>query len=332
MPEETKPQTPTPAAPASDQYDLSDHHFDPEIDSVQVPRGASVPVEKPASAPPGPPRDEAGRFAKPKHSPRLLAQAAEFSIPQADIDTMEAAELTAEVQFLRQERLFNQRLASHNQPPSPAAEPPTPAPVDGRQQPGAGTAGAQSLGITEAEYDPKIVKMAQAVERILAAMPQIHAAVGNLHQFAQARAAETRDEKLDRAFAALGDDARLGKGAFGSLTADSAERSRRNLLVGEACRIAGDKASLEQVIASIPKAHERIYGGGAAPAAAPESASLSKQQEEWNEAGLARPTNRLKNIEPKGEARAQKAVAEKIKENGWTEDDFGGVEEAGLPE
>jgi hypothetical protein len=339
---------PTPAVQStSDPFDLGDTGLYPASTASQQ---AATPAEAAESVAQGstavttehPPqaRDAAGRFVPAEataaaHPAYLVEAARDLGFSEDEIADLPTAKLHnvvhrwQQAQARHRDRDATQRTldrpagTSPEGPGAPAAPVGAPAPADDV---------AIDLGIDEGDYDPVLLGgIKKALKNVLAPYQQkikaLEAVVGELRTREVHRENETNAERLDRAFAGLGDKEFLGDGPGRTLKGDSPEFSRRMAILNEAARLTGTKTpSVQQVIDQVQKAHKNLFGGRSQPTAAPAPQQPAKSKdghptpEEWARGGVQVPTARQQPALPPGEERAKRNLREKFKEAGTGED------------
>lgn len=324
------PQTPS----IADQYDIGDEELQNIPTVAPVPPAAIAPEAGsvlPASdgAKPTPPRDPVtGQFLPkaPTH-PRLLVQTAkDLGLDEAEIESTPTAELRELVRDAVSARQFNHHAQTvenamsasrgdqfaASQVVTPPSEPPAPSPSP--------TAGGSpsDLGIDETQYDAGLMSLFKKQAQRIAELEKM---VGHQHSYIKNQIEQTTTQKIDGAFEKLGGhfDTLLGKGPRGTF-ADAAapEIIRRKAIVSLASQLAGQKANVDQVVAKIGEAAKTLFGLKMPdpPAPKPTAPSLSPEEIAWRQAGLARPTHREGSSEPPGPAKAEKAAAAYLADNG----------------
>ncbi len=337
MPEDQDSQpVATPEQNLIDQYEMDDSSFDPELD---MPVGAAESGERPAVPASTPPADtpvvrdrdpETGRFlpltapepTRPKHSRRLVQMATDLGIPQAEIDSTPNEALEDTVYHLHRQAMAHTEHLRRTSVPDQA--PPSGQPV-GLGEPAAPPRPEEEpdLGLDPALYDGPLLQVLKNQAK------QIQALQTQLSQQERARANETLAERIDRSFERH--HTHLGKGSKSDMKADSSEYLRRMAVLALVDRLGEKGGSLE---ARIDKAVETLYGEAKAPPehvpAGGPSDELAKRRDVWNNAAVARPTQRAGLPEPKGSKRAEKAVAQHLRDQGISLEDM--TEENGLPD
>jgi hypothetical protein len=311
------------------EYEIGDTGFDPALDGRQ-----GEPARTPAGGKEAPPP---AAPAKPKHPDRLLKRAAELEIDADTIgsldtdalDNMVYERLTAQREEARKtsrELLVSNRDPATGQfvkvekPPEPVA-PATAAP------PGATAPAALTLdkdALEDLEAAPGLKRFLESV------VAELHATKGHLEQMGRrelARLNETRTQQIDRVFGGLaGFEAVFGKGTAAQVKGTPQFDNRLEVLQAAEMLVRKGKP-LEDAITTAAKV---LYADKAKPAApqSPPPPPSGPTAEEWDNAGLVRPTHRTEQ-RPKGEARAIAHAAAKLKEIGLGTEDG---EDAGLPD
>lgn len=189
------------------------------------------------------------------------------------------------------------------------------------------------FGVDESAYDPKFFNQLRSIikdrdTRIAKLEEKLEA----VEKHARRQADEAIYEQCDRAFARH--EKVLGKGGRYDIDPNSAEYERRMAVLASVQRDKGPGTLAHK----IDRAVKRLYGAVTSSPSEPVEEELSPPpngrftKEQWNGGGLNRPTHRSGLPEPKGEKRAMRAVAERMRERQITEDDFEGIEEAGIPD
>ena len=271
---------------------------------VQAAQPPAIPAP-PAAAAPEPPKPE------PKHSKRLLRMATDLGMAAEEIASLSPDELDDEVYHRTREAAI---LARENRradtieargAPAPAASPPPASPAAPENI---------DLGLDESQYDPGLLKIMKDQAKEL---KRLQGELQHVRQREVACEQESTEEAIDRVFGELGASYEpvIGKGRGQELRADGAEFGRRIAIINEASRLAGPKATRNQVIAKIGAAAKSLFAGLATAPSPPTTppvtpateatpaAILEQRRQDWNGAGLAKPTNREPQ-EPKGEAKA----------------------------
>ncbi len=279
-------------------------------------------VDSPQPAPALPPRDpETGKFVKPEpkppaHPAYLVDAARDFGFSEDDIQEMPTDALGRAVNRVRKSQETNRtQMAAERAIVDPQRQPSVPS-TGGEAGGGVKTPEADDLGIKEEDYDPEVVKI---FRRFHNEIKELRQRLGGVVTHLEQKDNETRTEWADRLFAEHGDDSILGKGTRRVLGEESAELARRNAVVAEAKRIAGPRASADEVIRRIPDALKSLRWSRAEAAPSPPAKEPPEQEgleERWNRGGLARPTQRSGAKEPKGEELAKRNVARKLKDAG----------------
>lgn len=257
----------------------------------------------------GPPRDEQGRFtststeaappaplpaeaAPPRHDPYFVGLAEDFGIPKSEIDSCTPDALKAVIRReQRSQRAERDRLRSE----TPRDPPRTPGPQPAKTP-------EFDLDLGEDQYDPKIAGLAKALQHALSEIESLRGDVGGVKGYVEGQVQLTNRQQADRFFAK--NEARYGRGAREDLADDSPHLQRRMALLNVAATIARNGESHAQAMA---RAEKVVYGDSAAPKPNDEP---TPRQREWEEAGVARPTQRTPGEEPKGVRRAKRVLAE----------------------
>lgn len=291
-------------AATADQYDLGSPGADQAAPQVPQPPAA-------VATPGAPLRRPDGTFL-PKHShpDRLVAEARTLGISDEDIAAMSAADLRADVRDARLERMLNRRDQTVN-----AALDREPAP-----QPAAPTAPAFEVPEFSDEYDDNIRALAKTVKTLTERLAALEGGVGEIKGFHQAQANKTLTEQCDAFFAK--DPDLYGKGGVDDLKADGPEMARRMVVIEQAKKLDRNLP----VAVKLQKAQDTIYPGARkapVPATPPpaEPKPTRPTPEQWQEAGVARPTQREGGAEPAGKKKAMETIQRYYQENGVGRDE-----------
>lgn len=309
-----KPAPPAPIPGESPVIDIGDRPRNP--DGTFKPFKASSTVTAAAVAPPEPPA--------PEMPPYYLVEAArDFGYDDAEIQSMHKAGVLHKTMFMSQRRMeavrqqaSRQMLHQDGQVRNPEPEPPAQDELD--------------FEVNEEELHPTIAKGLSALRNRAKAEREENKALR-----AEVTALRTRDEQrelnraaalYDAAFTALGDEFApiIGKGAGRDMNSDSAEYKRRIAILTEA-RADPRQLTPAQVKAKVKaaadllyprpkagKAKEDAYAEVAEPRTNGRAPRIST--EEWNDAALARPTQRRVDDEPPSEKKAVRNLAAKMRE------------------
>ncbi len=313
------------------EYELPDSSYVEERDGEVQPRTkpAATPPETPATAQPAArPRNPDGTFATApaaaapsKHPAYRVKAATEMGLSADEIDSYSAEDLK-EVIYLNTLRKVAQREERSGQPPqSPAPA----ASVEPEAEP--------NLGLDDKGFDEDLVRIIKEQNKTIR---ELKSRVDEVQGFQRQRVAESIDEYADRVFTSLKDPA-LGEGGLAAVRQDEDALFARQMVFNRAKRLAGEDATIQQVIAQIPAAHQKIksrFAGGAAPAApaaapkAPDTAAAAA----WAEGGLAPTTQRRVSELPKGDARSIAGIAQYLQDNDLTDEEAADISMANLPE
>lgn len=332
----TPPSEPIKAASIVDEYEIE---AAPVLPSGSEPKPSEPPpsAEAPSSSPPKDP--VTGRFVKreaAEHPAGLVRRAAELGMSDDEITNATTSQLDSMVYHLNQQALAEartsaqasvlERVRSERDTDSGA-----PAASHDGAGPGAGQSGAPEplIHLDEEAFHPDLIAgLKKFAEPLVAKIKSLEAQVAGLAQRDNARTQETVNERIDRAFQQLGDEGNFGTGPVADLSNDDPQYARRIAVLNEARRMAGSKGTVSQQLAKIKAAAERLYGTKPTPKPAgepygsPEPAKPSNGSritaEDWKAGGLARPTNR-DTEEPPSAKKAERAVANYMKENGMND-------------
>lgn len=316
-----------------DEYAFDDTGIDDPSPPQPAPASPSPSGTSGAPAPTaGQPVEEA-----PKRDARLAARAEAYGISPAEIAEMSDAELRRAVGYLDRLEATRQRI---DREPAPAAPQPQAADDD------------VDIGLTEFDeeknptgYDPNLVKLLKAQAKEIAALKK---RLGGIEEIEQRRADESRADWLDRVFESVAKNdpeiaAVIGGGGRADLDPEGLEMAARLVVLRKAAQLAGDPERITgdhiveatRAVAKKPSAPQQSANPPAAVVANAQShgAAVGRPTvEEWEQGGLARPTHRVGSPEPKGQKRAEKAVAEKMRGMGMDPGPIGGDEEDDLPD
>lgn len=328
----------------TEQYELPDSSFDPELDGIQVPGTPAVtPTDQTPPAantePAGPPKGKGGQFL----SPRLVARAKALGIDADEIANSTAAELREAVNDITVERLLSQQISAvgnSNQPaPVAPAQAATPAPAQPAPQAddfafdwGTSDDGAKLTAEDHAPWAQNLVKLVSEQARTI---KELREQVGQHGQYVQGQIQRTLSQEADAYFAEHPDV--FGEGTVDLIDKNSIEFERRKLVIGRLGQITDgsfrdrlSKAGSIFVPAGAPAAkpvrQDEPQPNGHGPAN-----RMTRQR--WDAGTLGPTTQRKGAPEPKGTRAAERAVAAKLNSIGQVNGDgFSGDEEFGLPE
>lgn len=284
---------PTPAQSLAAQYDLGDE----VLPSVAVPGEAD---DAPPASRPSPPKDpDTGRFVSPAkaHPALLVRQAKDLGISEEEIAEADTSDLRYLVREINAEKRQNDLILSLHgiRPPAAPAEA-APAALD--------------LGINEEVVEPSI---AAALKKLAADNRDLRQQVERLSQHQQRQEQETGAQKMDRLFDKYGDKVLFGDGPGSEMSEDSAELQRRVAVINIARGLQGNfEQNFRKVVSTL--------FSGTKPEKPPEKPGKPAKNgtavspEEWQEAALAVPTQRIGAQEPYGVERAKAAVRALTKE------------------
>jgi len=327
-----------------DQYDIGDDtpqnspaegETAPAVSSPAVAPEASPATPASEVAKPVPPKDPVtGRFVSPaslpQQHPKLLAQTArDLGLDQGEIDATPTAELRELVRDAVSARSFNQHAQivenamerSRQVDPSVSSLPVSPEPPAATHPPTAGGSSPESeLGIDESQYDAGLISLFKKQAKRI---DELEKMVGHQHNYIKNQIDQTTTQKIDGAFEKLGGHYELlmGKGPRKAFADTTPEYIRRKAVVTLAAQLAGGtNANADQVVAKIDEAAKTLFGlrmtEPPAPKPAAPAPALSPEEIAWRAAGLARPTHREGSNEPPGPAKAEKAAAAYLADNG----------------
>lgn len=311
----TPPATPapTPLEQLKAEYELESSAYDPEIDSP-------IPIQTKAQPKPDVKPEPKAEPVKPgkKHIAALSDMAKDFGMSDEEIEAMDPESLAISVKNMnKMAKLVGQQKTERTLPTEEPAE--DEIKLDfGKDEDGP---------IEEKDINPGIVNLFKSQAKKIADLEKL---VNGMAGHLRGQVARTNDQKMDAIFTKS--PKLFGTTAREQTDPNSPEYSRRMFALSEAARIAGKNATVQQILAALPKVVENI-SGIAPEEPSPKSNGHSRiPEDKWKEGVLAAPTQR-ESHEPKGTPRAIKAVAKRSREMGldW-EGDFEGPEEAGLPE
>lgn len=302
---------------------------------------AQAPVSTPALPQPKPRDPTTGKFLSPaevtgepetthSHPDWLFQQAADLGISQEEIESTPTDILGRTVratnnQLLKQAR-EDARVQVRDQSDRRTGPPPDRTGPDPDESPLANfDFGTDEAGVrlTEKSYDQGIMKL---FKEQASQIKNLQRQVAELSTREVQRENLTGAQKIDKYFASL-NDPRFGTMGHEQLKSDSVEYRRRVAVLREAADLAGPKATQAEAFAKIDQAIQNIYGDVATkPLPAPPRNGAIRKDEDlatWEAAGLARPTQRIREPEPKGPKKAERAVANRLRDLGQTteEDD-----------
>ncbi len=320
--EPTNPKTPAQAL--ADEYDIGDGEATASAPSPEVPSGSPA-VQAPRTEPSLlPERGPDGRFlsaaettgtipAAHQHSPSIVRRAKRHGLTEAELadytpEILEGILDDREAQIVAYQRQKDV-IQSMNPPAPAAADPASPPSPQGSVSPApAGDQvdwGTDENGqpLSEDAFHPAIVKLFKQCLREIKALKE---QTGHLTQREVARENETRSETCDRVFAERED--LFGKGNRRTLAKDDPGLQRRLAVLAIA-----EKTPGRTVEECLTKAIQVLYGT-TTPTAPAEPVTDDKRATEWANATVARPTQRKPGVEPLGDKKAEKAVAERLRE------------------
>jgi hypothetical protein len=351
MPQDQEGQQAEKQTDLASEYDFeaSETSFDPELDGTDASTAADPAASEPAAASPTASpetrqRDSAGRFiatapAEPTkhiHSKRLTRMAQDLGIPQEEIDSTPSEALDDTVYHLNRQLLEMSaqdrrgKSLGENRPPSSGPPQDADGLADGRD------------ASPEEDIDPDSEQFQHLDNDLLNLIKHQQRRIKRLEDQASRQEVSRRNEplnaRLDRAFAKYSDV--LGKGSRADLAQDSKEFRDRIRVLEIAERLGSDPGTLEDRIDRAVKAAfgdrlktEQEEGGTPTSQSGHRTGHLERELERRREifqSTVAKPTQRRGLEEPKGTRRAEKAVAQRLREQGLNLDEF--AEENGLPE
>ena len=325
----------------SEEYDFSPEETQFNIDEQLDP------AELPSSSPNGTGKEAAKAAPKTdapkKHTPSLIRRAKEVGFSDGEIESYDSEVLEELVWRLKDRKTQPVEM--------PAKTPEKASPENSELD-------DLDLGEIEAELDKGFATALKAgvrklVEAALAKDKRIVAIEAELKQvghYLDRRENESLTEKADRTFGSLGAEWKqiVGEGAISDVS--DQQLKVRNAILKEAGQMAKDKGG--SPVQHIKAAAQSLYGmfvSSKAPDAerpAPKakakavepldldedvSFATDEDGENWFNGGLHRPTQRKSGSIPKGQTRATKAVAERMREMGQRPEPDGS-EYDGLPD
>lgn len=299
-----------------------------------ITEAANLPSETPAATVASnaaerslPPRDEAtGQFVKPpetfSHPRWLVDQASDLGYTQEDLDTTPTDQLGREISRLHKQLRQNTRQDDRAQTVETArgsVEPLPPEPEKDELDFG-GVKDDEGSPFTEKHLHPGIAAILKAQAKQL---KDLKADLEAVKGYTQSKINEenlTIAERIDNTFAKF-NDPRLGKGSVDQLKPNSTELMFRRAILAKASEMAGERSSKEAKLGKLEEAYKSLFGSSppkaeepAAPSAPAGTSRITKEQ--WKNGAVNRPTQRKGAPEPRGVSKAEKAVAEKMREEG----------------
>lgn len=281
---------------AAEEFDIDS--LDMETD--QEPVVEQKPAEKPQQRKPG---GTSGR----DHSAVTLNLARELGIPDAEIAATDPATLDLAVQHMVRGRLGGGGVESTMR--QPQATQPTEEEVAVEFGDDEDETTGQKRKFTEADFRPALVGAFKAQAKAIKALEK---ELAEVRQHSQAGANQARFQQVNTGFDSLGDEF---KGVFGKTEAvkpNSAELHRRKLVLmslqENPPRL---QLPLPQLVAMRAK---ELFGGAlpAVPAAKPKEES-GVTAEEWDDAGVRLPSQRVQSNAPAGRKKAIGAIRDQLK-------------------
>jgi hypothetical protein len=269
---------PSPAESLAAEYDYTD---------ILPSAVAQEPEPAPAAAPAQP--------AAIQHPRYLVNMAIDMGFTQEEIATTPSDTLGRMLQVIQS----RQRLQPQQQQPQQQQQAVT-APPEPEEE--------IDLGDTS-DFTPEVIALVKraataAVKAATKRIKPVAEQVDELRQLDQMRTHEQRNEKLDQLFTGLGADysAHFGSGSGKQVKQNNPTAFRNRLEVVAALDVmrASRPGTDEEHMAKVVKLLFPVEAKG----------DTTAKQQEWQEGGVARPTNRKPAAEPPGPAKARKAVAE----------------------
>lgn len=308
--EDVKPEPVTTPAPLPADKVVDDDYDDEFEESTPAPSTPETPAEE----------TQPVVSEKPKHSRFLILQARDLGISQEEIDDTPTKQLERVVYYLNKQQ--------RQRPDEPKVEAKT-APVVEEDM---------DLGIDEAVVEPSIVKamkkLAKGQKDKDAKIAALEQELGTVKQNESRREAQTAAERIDAGFGDLGPEYEsiFGKGRGNEMEASDRCLHRRRAVLQS---LNADPPKTGTLRDNVRRRALELFGQPDAvqaetPEPEPKPAPSKKKgptQEEWNEAALARPTQRANSSEKYGVKRAEKAAHEFLKSKGVVTGPMSGDEE-----
>lgn len=295
-------EAPKEEKPVLAEYELGDSQFDPAIDlppaKTPDPQPAAADASLPAPAEP----------AAPKHSGRLVRMARDLGLSDEEINSTPTEQLDDIVYHLNRQALQSAREASRTETfhqsqdrrAAPQEEPVAPEAPD-----------EYGLDLDESQYAPGLVRALKEVAgKSKREIEALQKQVRSLEEREKNRQQESVTRQLDRLFEKADKPTLFGKGGRHELAAEGPEYMRRIAVLS-----AMDRMKEGTLAEKFQRAVTMLYGQAPQPSEPANGNQLSDQQKRWNDAALAKPTQR-QSEEPKGEAKALKSAARYMRENG----------------
>lgn len=337
MPDQPQEATPD----LNDEYNL-DSDFDKELDAIPeapvapAPEAGQLPAQVTSETPPKDPKT--GKFTKQPKPGYIVALARQLGIANEDIDTASLKDLRADIAILQNAQDFNRRRGDVERSGRAPAEQDDDSPFTPDPEPKKPEARPDfAVDVDEQMLDPSLVKpLKQLGGEINAMRKQFDALLGEnkalKDEIRQLKGAEISRQhaswadRVDGIFAKWNDPAFGGTATRAELEAEGDPIQARHALLGMVSKRM--KKHGETLEVAMDRARRVLRGQAEPSPAEPQNGHSRISEEDWEQGRLARTTHRDPLL-PKGERRAAKAVAQKMRDKGWTEE---GTEEAGLPE
>lgn len=280
--------------------------------TVATPGGNRAAPDDMTAPPPSPPQ----------HDPSAVRFAKQFGLSQSQIDGATPAELSDWVFSVNQRMLAEQAAADRAAKAKPVAPVVEPAEDD--------------IGISAEEeqlYDPKLLKILKETTKLTRqqnkVIKQLETKLQTAETREQNRVVEHQRDRVDATIAKLGKQFEpiLGAKGWRELGENDAEMIRRQSVLSMAAKLAGPNATTEQQLAKIAPAAKALFGFalGEAPDETPETPATpptqqryTPEQQRWMNGNVATPTQRKTKAEQNGTAKAERSVADLLKNRGVT--------------
>lgn len=256
-----------------------------------------------------------------KHSKRILSEAEDLGFPADFIDKTPSDDLDNAIYHMKRKMAREQVQANRDERNDRVRE---------RAAPVKEPTFRDELGIEEGVFAPE---MEAIIEKLWSKNQQLLKQVGGVAETVQTREARTTTDILDEAFSGLGAQYApiFGDATSEDLADDSKEINRRNMVLQQS-GIDIRKDNKATIIRKLKAATDLVYGDVVKPAAVEDeeesvyAAGLGRQpaqhpqppqkkqpkprvtEEDWNKAGLLRPSHRAVRDVPNGKSKANRTV------------------------